>query len=62
MIKSIALGLFSLIVLPFFLITSPYFLYRYWIPDAIYREGSGYKGVWFTYKENMKDILFDEWL
>lgn len=59
MIRSIALGLLSFIALPLFLIASPYFLYRYWVPNEILREGSGYKGAWFTYKENMKDILWE---
>lgn len=60
MIRAIALGIFSLIVLPLFLVASPYFLYRYWIPNAITLEGSGYRGAWATYKENMKEILFEE--
>lgn len=60
MIKSIGLGFLSLIILPLFLISSPYFLYRYWIPDGISREGSNYQGAWFTYKDNMKYILMEE--
>ena len=49
-----------LIVLPYILIASPYYHFRYWKQNEIIRERSAYRGSWYTYKKNMKEILFDE--
>ena len=60
MILIIGKGLLNLVALPIFLIASPYYHFIYWERNAIIREGSGYRGGWYTYKKNMKEILFDE--
>ena len=60
MIPIIARGLMCLIVLPYILIASPYYHFRYWKPNEMTRERSAYRGSWYTYKKNMKEILFDE--
>lgn len=60
MIFIISKGLLYLIALPFFLITSPHYHFRYWNRNEIIREGSAYRGGWYTYKKNMKEILFDK--
>lgn len=60
MIFTISRGLLYLIALPYFLIASPYYHFRYWERSEMIREGSGYRGGWYTYKKNMKEILFDK--
>ena len=60
MILIILRGLLCLMALPFFLITSPYYHFRYWKQNEIIREGSAYRGSWYTYKKNMKEILLDK--
>lgn len=60
MISIIARGMMYLIALPYILIASPYYHFKYWEPNEIIRERSAYRGSWYTYKKNMREILFDQ--
>lgn len=60
MIPIIIRGILYLAALPYILITSPYYHFQYWKPNEMIRMGSAYRGGWYTYKKNMKEILFDE--
>lgn len=60
MISVISRGLLYLIALPYILIASPYYHFKYWERSEMIREGIAYRGSWYTYKKNMKEILFNK--